>query len=412
MASYRMKTFWVRPLRCMTHDGDDQIAAPDLLWKASAMLLRSGPMTRVVRIRLWHVPLTSHTSYRMADGKTCDTVESVVLALDTDTGQTGWGEVCPIPGYLPAYARGVAPAVTEFAPVLFETELTGPEAAPARLREHLPGHHYAHSAADIALWDIFGQFAGLPVHALLGGLRQREFPLYHSISCLDPEEMASIAARAARDGIAQFQVKLGREGDWELDVARLARVRETVGSGPLVYGDWNCGATSLDATRVGHAVAHLDIMLEQPCRTIAECARVRDATGLPMKLDEAAHDTGSLLDGAAMGCMDAVAIKTSKFGGLSLARRARDLCEHLGVKMCIEDTWGSDIAMAAALHLAASTDPRYVMNVCDLSSYVGPRIAPYGPSRNNGRITVPEGPGLGISPDTGILGTPDMVLEG
>ena len=94
-----------------------------------------------------------------------------------------------------------------------------------------------------------------------------------------------------------------------------------------------------------------------------------------MKLDENAHDTASLLTGHALGCMDAVAVKLSKFGGLSASRRARDLCIHLGAKMCIEDTWGSDITTAALLHLGASTDPARVLNVCDLSGYVAPRLA-------------------------------------
>ena len=46
------------------------------------------------------------------------------------------------------------------------------------------------------------------------------------------------------------------------------------------------------------------------------------------------------------GNMDAVALKLSKFGGLSATRRARDLCLHLGAKMCVECTWGSDIVTA------------------------------------------------------------------
>ena len=171
-------------------------------------------------------------------------------------------------------------------------------------------------------------------------------------------------------------------------------------------GDWNCGSTSLDATRVGNAVNHLDIMLEQPCETIEQCDRVKAATGLPMKLDENAHDTASLLKGYEAGCMDAVAIKLSKFGELSACRRARDLCLHLGAKMCVEDTWGSDITTAALLHLGATTAPKFLMNVCDLSGYVSPRIAPDCPIRVNGHISPPAGPGLGISPDLDILGTP------
>ena len=365
---------------------------------------------KITRISLWHVPLTSHTAYHMAAGKTCGTVESVVLALDTDARLTGWGEVCPIPHYLPAYARGVAPAVEEMAPMLLGADPVGPEAVMAKLDHWLQGHAYAKSAIDIALWDLTAQAANLPLHALLGGQRQADMPLYHSITCVAPEEMARIARDAQETGITQFQVKLGADRDWQADVARLQMVREAVGNGPLVYGDWNCGATSLDASRVGRAVADLDIMLEQPCATIAECARVRAACGLPMKLDENAHDTASLLAGHAAGVMDAVAIKLSKFGGLSASRCARDLCLHLGARMCIEDTWGSDITTAALLHLGASTDPLRVLNVCDLSHYVSPRLAPEGPARRNGRIAPPEGAGLGVRPDREALGAPAAVI--
>ena len=48
-----------------------------------------------------------------------------------------------------------------------------------------------------------------------------------------------------------------------------------------------------------------------------------------MKIDETAHDTASLLQGWQLGCMDAAALKLSKFGGLSALRRARDLCLDL-----------------------------------------------------------------------------------
>jgi L-alanine-DL-glutamate epimerase-like enolase superfamily enzyme len=128
-----------------------------------------------------------------------------------------------------------------------------------------------------------------------------------------------------------------------------------------------------------------------------------------MKIDENAHDTASLLHAHALGCMDAVAIKLSKFGGLSATRQARDLCLHLGAQMCIEDVWGSDVTMAAALHLAVATAPEAVLNVCDLSGYVAPRLDPAGPSRQRGRIAPPEGPGLGVEPDPERLGLPIAV---
>ena len=366
---------------------------------------------KITKLTIWEVPLTSHETYYMAEGKTCDTVTSVILRIDTDSEHSGWGEVCPIPHYLPAYAKGVAPAIQETSEILLGANPVGPEALMAKLDKHLIGHVYAKSAIDIALWDLTAKQAQLPLHALLGGQRQEKMPLYHSITCIAPEEMARIAKEALASGIRQIQVKLGADNNWQADVARLKMVREAVGDGPLVYGDWNCGANRLDATRTARAVAHLDIMLEQPCETIADCASVRDASGLAIKLDENAHDTASLLEGHAKGCMDAVALKLSKFGGLSATRRARDLCLHLGAKMCVEDTWGSDVATAALLHLGAATDPKFLLNVCDLSHYVHPRIAPDCPVRKDGFIKPPNGIGLGITPDENLLGEPVCVIE-
>ena len=361
---------------------------------------------KITGITCWHVPLTSHETYYMADGKTCDTVDTVVVRLDTDTGKSGWGEVCPIPHYLPAYANGVIPAIEEMAPILLGANPVGPEALMEKLDAYLVGHPYAKSAIDIALWDLTSQTAGLPLYALLGGRQMETMPTYHSITCIEPDEMVRIAQNAYQQGIRQFQAKLGADNDWHADVERLIKVREAVGPGPLVYGDWNCGASQLDATRTGNAVARLDIMLEQPCRTLAQCAAVKSATGLPMKIDENAHDNASLLEAHERGCMDAVAIKLSKFGGISACRKARDLCVHFGAKMCVEDTWGSDIATAAALHLGASTPERALMNVCDLAGYVSPRLDENGPVRKDGRIAPPEGVGLGVAPDPDALGKP------
>ncbi|MEM8540712.1 MAG: enolase C-terminal domain-like protein [Pseudomonadota bacterium] len=366
---------------------------------------------KIKRIKIWRVPLTSHDTYYMAEGKTCATVDTVVLAIETDNGITGWGEVCPIPHYLPAYAGGVAPALEELAPILIGADPVGVEALMARAEAQLRDHRYAKSALDIALWDILGKVAGLPLYVLLGGRRSDVLPLYHSITSVEPDEMARIAKDAQAKGINQFQAKLGASGDWQTDVERLTKVREAVGEGPLVYGDWNCGSTSMDASRVGRAVQHLDIMLEQPCPTLEDCARVRASTGLPMKLDELAHDLPSLLMAHRMGILDAVALKLSKFGGISAMRAARDLCVHLGPKLCVEDTWGSDIATAAALHMGASTDPKRLLNVCDLSGYVSPRLAQDAPIRDGGSIRPPEGVGLGITPDLDTLGNPELVLD-
>jgi len=361
---------------------------------------------KIIAITLWKVPLSSHETYYMADGKTCATVDSIVLRIETDEGLDGWGEVCPIPHYLPAYADGVLPVLQELSPVLLGADPVGPDALMHQLNFHLQGHDYAKSAIDTALWDLTAKTANLPLYKLLGGRVNTQLPLYHSITCIAPDAMATIAQHEYQQGMRQFQVKLGAENDWHADVRRLSMVREAVGVGPLVYGDWNCGASQLDAIRVARAVAHLDVMLEQPCATLQECSNVKKAAGLPMKIDENAHNIASLLHASELGCIDAVALKLSKFGGLSKMRRARDLCEHLGIKMCIEDTWGSDITTATAIHLATATATRSVMNVCDLSGYVSPRLDSKGPARKDGTIKIHDTPGHGVTPEDELLGEP------
>ncbi|MBX2880124.1 MAG: hypothetical protein KTR32_09350, partial [Granulosicoccus sp.] len=193
---------------------------------------------KIIKLALWKVPLTSHATYYMADGKCCDTVESIVLRIETDSELCGWGEVCPIPHYLPAYANGVKPSIEELASVLLGADPIGPDALMQRLNNYLPGHFYTKSIIDTALWDLTAKAAGLPLYKLLGGRQSEILPLYHSITCIEPAEMARIAAQAQQQGICQFQVKLGSDNNWQADVERLIRVRETVGKGPLVYGDW------------------------------------------------------------------------------------------------------------------------------------------------------------------------------
>ena len=297
------------------------------------------------------------------------------------------------------------------APEILGITPTGIDAPMRKLDGFLIGHQAAKSIVDIALWDLYGKVTDLPLYQLLGGRTRFDMPLYHSITCIDPDDMARIASEAHASGIRQFQVKLGADADWQRDAERLIKVRDAVGDGPLVYGDWNCGATKLQAIRTGRAVAHLDVMLEQPCKTLEDCAAVRQATGLPMKIDECAFDQASLLQAHHLGCLDAVALKLSKFGGLSAMRRARDLSVHLGAEICAECTWGSDIVTAAALHFAASTPHGALLNTCDLASYVAPRLCPDAPVRQNGRIAPPEGPGLGVTPDLDTLGTPLLELD-
>lgn len=158
-------------------------------------------------------------------------------------------------------------------------------------------------------------------------------------------------------------------------------------------------------------VRDVDVYIERPCLTYEECLAVRRATDHPFVLDEVVDGIDVLVRGKADLAMDVVNLKISKFGGLTKARQARDLCVSLGIAMTIEDTWGSDIVTAAIAHLAHSTPTEFLFTITDFNSYVTKSIADGAPQRAHGRLAAPLSPGLGVKPKLDVLGHPVAVYE-
>jgi len=156
--------------------------------------------------------------------------------------------------------------------------------------------------------------------------------------------------------------------------------------------------------RVVHAVRDVDVYIEQPCLSYEECLTVRRHTDHPFVLDEVIDSIDVLLRGHADRAMDVVNIKISKFGGLTKAKLARDLCVSIGVAMTLEDSWGGDIVTAAIAHLAHSTPPEFLFTATDFNSYVTVSIADDAPRRVNGRLAAGTRPGLGVTPRKELLG--------
>ena len=142
----------------------------------------------------------------------------------------------------------------------------------------------------------------------------------------------------------------------------------------------------------------MDVYIEQPCCTYEECLTIRRHCDHPFVLDESIDALEVLFRGQADRAMDVVNIKISKFGGLTKARQARDLCVALGLAMTIEDSWGSDVVTAAIAHLAHSTPPEFLFTTTDFNSYVTVSTADGAPRRVHGRMSAGTQPGLGISP--------------
>src|SRR5262245_7167503 len=367
---------------------------------------------KITRIFAYRVELPLHeTTYKWSGGKSVTVFDSTIVGVETDTGLIGHGEVCPLgPFYLPAYAEGVRVGIRELGPHLIGFDPLQLGQLNRRMDAALKGHPYVKSGIDVACWDLLGQATKQPACTLLGGRYGADVGLYRAISQESPEAMASRVAGYRSEGYRRFQLKVG--GDPAEDIARIQAVAAKLEPGDRLIADANTGWLMHDGLRVVRAVRDVDVYIEQPCLSYEECLTVRRHCDHPFVLDEVIDSIDVLLRGHADRAMDVVNIKISKFGGLTKAKQARDLCVSLGVAVTLEDSWGGDIVTTAIAHLAHSTLPDLLFTATDFNSYVTVRIANGAPKRVNGRMAAPTAPGLGISPRLSALGTPLFDIGG
>jgi L-alanine-DL-glutamate epimerase-like enolase superfamily enzyme len=366
---------------------------------------------QITRIAAWQVDLPLHEgNYKWSGGKSVAVFDSTVVAVETDVGITGYGEVCPLgPAYLPAYAAGVRAGLKELAPKLIGEDPTQLGKLNRVMDAALKGHPYVKSAVDVACWDILGKQSGLPACALLGGRYGDDFHLYRAISQESPDEMAAKVAGYRAEGYHRFQLKVG--GDPDADIQRIKAVSAVLKPGDRLVADANTGWLQHEAIRVAKAVRDVDVYIEQPCFTYEECRAVRPQIDQPFVLDEVIDGIDMLVRAHADGVADVVNLKISKLGGLTKTKQLRDLCISLGIGMTLEDSWGGDIVTAAIAHLAHSTPTEFLFSSTDFNSYVTRSIADGAPRRMNGRLAASISPGLGITPKFAEFGKPAVDVK-
>jgi L-alanine-DL-glutamate epimerase-like enolase superfamily enzyme len=367
---------------------------------------------KITAIRAYQIDLPLHEgSYKWSGGNSVATFDSTIVAVETNQGITGWGEVCPLgPAYLPAYAAGARAGIAELAPHLLGADPRALGVLNDRMDAAMRGHPYVKSALDMACWDILGKVSELPIATLMGGRANDDFPLYRAISQDSPDRMAASISGYRDEGYRKFQLKVG--GDPDTDIERIRAAAAVLERGDVLIADANTGWTQHAAVRVADAVRDVDVYIEQPCLTYEQCLAVRRHTNRPFVLDEVVDGIDMVVRGVADHAMDVINLKISKVGGLTKARQIRDLCASLGIAMTIEDTWGGDIITAAIAHLAHSTPARYLFSSTDFNSYVTVSFAEGAPRRRDGRLAASDEPGLGVQPDVALLRNPVIEVRG
>jgi L-alanine-DL-glutamate epimerase-like enolase superfamily enzyme len=330
-------------------------------------------------------------------------VQTVFVRIRTADGAVGWGEATPDPNVTGETWTGTAATIRDaLAPALLGLDAWDRDAARRAMHARVAGAPAASAALDIALHDLVARAADVPLWALLGGRSKSHLEISRVVSMLSPEEMAAAAERHVAAGFTTVKLKVGDPADPQLDARRVAAVREAVGPDVALKVDVNQGWRT-----PGAAIAAIRAMepsrpryLEQPVAAwdLEGLAEVRRRTGATIMVDEGCHGPREMQRVVALRAADLVNIKLMKTGGIANALIVNAIAETAGIVAQVGTMVESAIASAAGLHLAmalANVETVEMGGPLMLAEDIADLRAGYDPPR----ISLPDGPGLGLEID-------------
>lgn len=336
--------------------------------------------------------------------------ENVFVKITTDEGIVGWGEACAHP--VTSETLGGLLSTIE----LFGRTIAGKDpfqigAIHAAL-DHLflQGNAGARCAIDIALHDIMGKASGQPIYNLLGGAYQKSFGRLATMPRAEPGKMAEHARRLLDQGYTCFEPKMtGHLESLDADADRLEAIIEAVPGRCLVIADpnqtWGTAKDTIELLlRRFSGVANLAI--EQPVmyHDLEGLAAITQAVPHKVVADEAIQNLATMITIASRRVADMVSLKLGKCGGFYKALQMMRIAEAAGLPVRIDWTQGSALLDTATGHLHAAVrivgcDPGmdYQLRIQDLPVKEGGAVV------KNGRVVMPEAPGLGLTVDEELI---------
>ncbi len=346
------------------------------------------------------MPLLIAGDAPMIGGQARTAMETLLVRIDTDEGICGWGEGFGHrvwPATRVALERMVAPLCIGRDP----TAITALMHDLAR-SVHGAGRNgplmYALSAIDIALWDIAGKIANLPLYRLLGGSPRSDLPAYASLlrygktSAMEPH-----LAEALQRGYRLIKIH-------EIDPAIIRAARSAIGNDIPLMVDCNCPWTVAQAIAICRELQDLNLeWLEEPVwppEDHAGIARVRSESRTAISGGENVGSANEFHRLFERGSLDIAQPSVTKVGGITEMQKVFALAEAHGVRVVPHSAYFGP-GLLASIHVSAAQSREVWIErfYCDFAEN------PYGEAINpkNGRIAIPQGPGLGMDPDPALL---------
>jgi D-galactarolactone cycloisomerase len=330
---------------------------------------------------------------------------ALLFRVTADTGASGWGETWAYPSAAAAFARET------FAPVLIGRDATTPRSAWHAMAGKLGYDRRGVSTMtlgglDVALWDLAGQIAGKPVHAMLGGKLRDRITAYVSGPFMKPgqdpyRDFEADIGGYLDAGFRAIKLRMGTDPAQDGAVAR--RVRAQIGDAMPLMVDLNEGFSVEGAGAIAARLAEVDpVWLEEPIAhdDLPGYRRLAARCPIPLAGGEALFGLRAFRDYLAAGVFDFIQPDLGLCGGLSEAMRIAALCDAFEIAV-VPHVWGSVVNFQASLHFAACLPERRGRQRWPLFEYdpsENPLRTAFAdhPLDADGAVVIPDAPGLGL----------------
>ena len=346
-----------------------------------------------------------------------------LVEVETDEGITGWGE-CFGAGNIALANKGIVEKIIQ--PIVLGMDPIDRDVIWHQVYNLMRDHGQkgmplqSLSGVDIALWDIAGKVSGLPLYQLIGGAHRNRIDVYGYGMMLRPESADSLVSRFTDEAAAikemgfkatKMKVGLGPKDDVRL----IEAVRQAVGEDYRFMVDANHAYTTHDAFYVGRAMEDFNpYWFEEPVapEDLEGYRELRNGLNVNISGGEAEFNRWgwrALLESRGL---DIAQPEVCALGGISEYLRVLALC-HAHFTPVVNHVWGSAVAVATNMHLLAAMPPlpgglhpwepmlefdtthnlfrdELLTVPLDIQSQV---------AASNGTVGLPEGPGIGVTPD-------------
>lgn len=346
-----------------------------------------------------------------AEIKPEDSVHALI-AVHTEEGLTGHGSVF-------TDGRLVQAAVDVLEPLWRGENALEPERVSEKLHQNTfwmgRGGSLTHaiSGIDIALWDILGKALGQPVGRLLGGTYRDRVTPYCSLLMDEPERMADVIGPHRARGFTAYKIgwgPFGRRDSTKLDEAIVRAAREATGRDAKLFVDagacdayWPQGLKW--ALNTAQMLREYDVgWFEEPLRpdALEDFRTLRRASPVPIAGGEVLTRRQSFVPWLSSGALDIVQPDVTKVGGLSEQRRIAWLADDFGLRY-VGHGWNTALGLAADLQLAAALPQCDLVEFIGGSAYVDGIVADPFVLDADGKLRIPDRPGLGVALDPDAL---------